>query len=73
MPSNTMRLHEPGKTHPCVDDAEQWKTRCARRILELDQGLDPRAAMHCVDDMAASALWRRMRPEEAAEALYQTP
>ncbi|MDQ6629831.1 MAG: hypothetical protein M3Z29_15515 [Pseudomonadota bacterium] len=73
MPSDTMRLDEPGLTHPYVYDAVQWKLRCGKRLLELDDELQAEAVLHCLDDLALSPRWRLMAPEEAAEALYSVP
>jgi hypothetical protein len=73
MPSELMRLDEPGTTFPYVENGADWKRRFARRILELDCDLDPVALLHFADDLALSCRWRLMAPEEAAEALYAEP
>ena len=73
MPSDIMRLDEPGGIHPYVYDNAQWKLRCGKRILELDTDLSAEAVVLGVDDLALSPRWRLMAPEEAAEALYGAP
>ena len=68
-----MQLDEPGGMHPYVYDSAQWKLRCGKRILELDDQLSAEAVFLGVDDLALSSRWRLMAPEEAAEALYDVP
>jgi hypothetical protein len=73
MPSEPMRLDEPGSTFPYVGSTADWKRRFARRILELDSDHRPDALLHMADDMALSGRWRLMGPEEAAEILFDEP
>jgi hypothetical protein len=73
IPSEPMRLDEPGTILPYVENAADWKRRFARRILELDCDLDPTALLPFADDLALSGRWRLMAPEEAAEALFAEP
>ncbi|HEY3635556.1 MAG TPA: hypothetical protein VGK95_10935 [Caldimonas sp.] len=70
MTTEPQRLDEAGAVLPYVNSTSAWVHRCAKRMLELDPGLDPMAAMHTVDDMATSPRWRLMLPEAVAEALY---
>ena len=71
MSTEPLRLDEAGASLTYVNATSVWTHRCARRMLELDPGLDPLAAMHTVDDMATSPRWRLMLPEAVAEALYE--
>ena len=68
-----MRLDKPGATFPYVASTLDWKRRFARRILEIDCNRDPGALVHVADDLALSAHWRLMAPEEAADALFDEP
>jgi hypothetical protein len=73
MPSEPMRLDEPGMVLPYVENVADWKRRFARRVLELDDQLDPNTLVHFADGLALSARWRLMAPEEVAEKLYVEP
>lgn len=70
MPSEPMRLDDPGVTLPYVASTADWKRRFAGRLLEIDSERDPAALFHVADDLAQSSRWRLMAPEEAAEALF---
>ncbi|MDQ2736540.1 MAG: hypothetical protein M3Y55_16460 [Pseudomonadota bacterium] len=71
VPSEPMRLDEPGAVLSYVASTEDWKRRFAARILEIDSNHDPAALVHVADDLSLSAHWRLMAPEEAAEALFE--
>ena len=73
MDTDPMRLDAPGATFHYVSDAAQWKARCIAHYLKLDDGIDAQAVTRVVDDMAQSARWRLMAPEEAAEIVYGQP
>lgn len=71
MTTEPQSLEEPGaRAAHVVVSTSAWVHRCAKRMLELDPELDPLAAMQTVDDLATSARWRSMLPENVAETLY---
>ena len=73
MDTDPMRLDSPGVTFHYVSDNAQWKARCIARYLQLDEATGAQAVILVVDDMAQSARWRLMAPEEAAEIVYGQP
>jgi len=52
-----------------LDDAA-WIARCLARMIELDPALDPALARPIAEDMCTRARWRRMAPEDAAQAVF---
>jgi hypothetical protein len=73
MDTDPMRLDSPGVTFHYVSDTAEWKARCIKRYLLLDEEIDAHAVALLVDDMAQSSRWRLMAPEEAAEIVYEQP
>jgi len=51
-------------------DDEGWSARCVARLVELDPLLDPDLARPIADDMCSRPRWRKMAPEDAADAVF---
>lgn len=73
MPSEPMRLDEPGATFHYVSSSAEWKARCAATMMALNPELDAQAVHQWVDDMALRLRWRLMAPEEAVDAMQGLP
>lgn len=51
-------------------DDRVWITRCVAHLVELDPKLDPELARPIAQDLVTRERWRRVRPEDAAQALF---